>query len=49
MLRSSGHPDDARPLFEAAASIAEAAGLEALHVDALHMVALVAPAEEQPD
>jgi tetratricopeptide (TPR) repeat protein len=47
VLRSSGHPADARPLFEAAASIAEAAGLEALRVDALHMVALVAPSDEQ--
>jgi tetratricopeptide (TPR) repeat protein len=49
VLRSSGHPDDARPLFESAAARAESAGLDALHVDALHMVALVAPAEEQHD
>ncbi len=47
VLRSSGHPDDARPHFEAAAASAEAGGLEALHIDALHMVALVAPVEEQ--
>ncbi len=47
VLRSSGHPDEARPHFEAAAVSAEAGGLEALHIDALHMVALVAPAEEQ--
>jgi tetratricopeptide (TPR) repeat protein len=47
VLRSSGHPDEARPHFEAAAALAADAGLEALHVDALHMVALVAPAEEQ--
>ena len=47
VLRSSGHPDEARPHFEAAAVSAEAGGLEALHIDALHMVALVAPADEQ--
>ena len=47
VLRSSGHPDEARPHFEAAAASAEAGGLEALHIDALHMVALVAPDEEQ--
>src|SRR5690242_8467732 len=47
VLRSSGRPDDARPLFEEAVASASAAGLDALHVDALHMVALVAPAEEQ--
>ena len=40
-------PDAARPHFEAAAMTAREAGLEALHVDALHMVALVAPAEDQ--
>ncbi|WP_151084445.1 tetratricopeptide repeat protein [Nocardioides cynanchi] len=47
VLRSSGRPDDARPLFVLAAETAAQAGLEALHVDALHMVALVAPPEEQ--
>jgi len=47
LLRSAGDPEGARPLFEAAVSTAAAAGLEALHVDALHMVALVAPAPEQ--
>ena len=47
VLRSSGHPDDARPHFEAAAATAEAGGLEALHIDALHMVALVAPVDDQ--
>jgi tetratricopeptide (TPR) repeat protein len=47
VLNSSGRPDEARPLFEAAALTAEAAGLDALHVDALHMVAIVAPPEEQ--
>ena len=47
LLRSAGEPDAARPHFEAAAVTAREAGLEALHVDALHMVALVAPAEDQ--
>lgn len=48
VLRSSGQPEAARPLFEQAAATASAAGLDALHVDALHMVALVATPEEQP-
>jgi tetratricopeptide (TPR) repeat protein len=48
VLRSSGHPEEARPLFERAVATASAAGLDALHVDALHMVALVATPEEQP-
>jgi tetratricopeptide (TPR) repeat protein len=47
VLNSSGRADEARPLFESAARTAEAAGLEALHVDALHMVAITAPPEEQ--
>ena len=49
VLNSSGRPEQARPLFEAAARTAERGGLEALHVDALHMVAIVAPADEQHD
>jgi tetratricopeptide (TPR) repeat protein len=47
LLFSGGAPDEARPHFEAAAVTAQEAGLEALRVDALHMVALVAPAEDQ--
>jgi tetratricopeptide (TPR) repeat protein len=47
VLNSSGDPVAARPRFEAAARTAEAAGLDALHVDALHMLAIVAPPEEQ--
>jgi tetratricopeptide (TPR) repeat protein len=47
VLNSSGRPEQARPLFESAARTAEAAGLDALHVDALHMVAIAAPPEEQ--
>ncbi len=42
LLRSAGDPEGARPHFEAAAADADAAGLEELAVDALHMVALVA-------
>ena len=44
LLRSAGDPDAARPHFEAAAQHATS---EALRIDALHMVALVAPPEEQ--
>jgi tetratricopeptide (TPR) repeat protein len=47
LLRSSGAPDEARPHFEAAAGSASAAGLEALNLDALHMVALVADPADQ--
>lgn len=47
VLRSAGDPAAAAPLFRAAADEARVAGLEALHVDALHMVALVSPAGEQ--
>lgn len=47
VLNSSGDPDGARPRFEAAAHRAEEAGLDALHIDALHMLAIVAPPEEQ--
>ncbi|MCU1416415.1 MAG: uncharacterized protein JWP32_589 [Schumannella sp.] len=43
LLRTAGDPDAARPFFEAAA--ASAAG--DLRVDALHMLALVAPLDEQ--
>jgi tetratricopeptide (TPR) repeat protein len=47
LLRSAGEPDEAGPHFDAAVVTAREAGLEALHVDALHMAALVAPAEDQ--
>src|SRR3954463_12579103 len=43
LLRSSGDREAARPYFEGAAESARENGLEALQVDALHMVALVAP------
>ena len=46
LLRSAGHPESARTLFEDAASAARDDELEELEVDALHMVALVVePAE----
>jgi tetratricopeptide (TPR) repeat protein len=49
VLNSSGRAEEARLLFESAVRRAASAGLDALHVDALHMVAIVAPAEEQHD
>ena len=46
LLRSSGRPDEARAHFEAAERAATSAADDALVVDAVHMVALVAePAE----
>lgn len=47
--RSAGDADRARPLFEEAATTALREGLEELHVDALHMVALVVPEAERLD
>jgi tetratricopeptide (TPR) repeat protein len=47
VLNSSGHPDEARPRFEAAFGAASEARLEFLAVDALHMLAIVAPRAEQ--
>jgi tetratricopeptide (TPR) repeat protein len=47
VLNSSGRADEARPLFEAAARTASDYGADALLVDALHMVAIVAPPDEQ--
>ncbi|KQZ75393.1 hypothetical protein ASD66_03260 [Nocardioides sp. Root151] len=49
LLRTAGHdPAHAATEFEAAASAAGEAGLEALHVDALHMLALMveSPADQ---
>ena len=45
--RSAGDDVAALPLFEAAAAVAARSGLEVLEVDALHMVALNVPAQEQ--
>jgi tetratricopeptide (TPR) repeat protein len=47
LLRSAGRPEEARPHFEAAARAAQENGLAALHIDALHMVALVVPDDEK--
>ena len=47
VLNSSGRSVEARPFFEQASMLAERAGLEFLAVDALHMLAIVAPGEEQ--
>lgn len=47
LLRSSGREADAAPLFQQAADQAAAAGLEALLVDALHMLALQGEPSEQ--
>jgi tetratricopeptide (TPR) repeat protein len=44
LLRSAGDPDAARPHFEAAEQHAPA---DALRIDALHMIALVAPPDRQ--
>ncbi|MGY2873231.1 tetratricopeptide (TPR) repeat protein [Marmoricola sp. URHA0025 HA25] len=47
LLNSSGDPEAALPLFRAAAESADAAGLEALAIDARHMVAIAAPADQR--
>jgi len=47
VLNSRGAPGDARRLFEDALAAATEAGFEHLAVDALHMLAIVAPAAEQ--
>lgn len=49
VYRSSGDPEHARRFFDEAVRVAREAGLEELWVDALHMVALVVPADEQLD
>lgn len=47
--RSGGDPDAAAPLFRAAVDAADAAGLDVLSVDAMHMVALTLTGQEQID
>jgi len=47
LFRSAGDPERARPEFELAVRLASDAGLDVLHVDALHMVALVADPADQ--
>ena len=46
-LRSSGKPADAKPLFVRAFAAADAARLERLGADTLHMIALVEPQLEE--
>ncbi len=43
LLRSAGEPERSRSHFEDAARAAEGAGLAGLHIDALHMLALLEP------
>ena len=47
ILNSSGDPDRAQPEFSAALEAAESQGFEHLAIDALHMLAIVAPPDEQ--
>lgn len=47
LFRSAGDEEAAGPHFQEAANRAGAAGLEELQMDALHMVALVAPPEDR--
>ncbi len=49
LLRSAGDEAASRPHFDEAAAEAQAAGLEDLNIDALHMVALVVGPDEQLD
>lgn len=47
ILTSSGAADAARQLFESAYDLASRSGFEHLAIDALHMVAIISPADEQ--
>jgi tetratricopeptide (TPR) repeat protein len=47
LLNSSGDREAALPLFRTAVDAADAAELEALAIDALHMVAIAAPADQR--
>lgn len=47
LLRSADRPSEARPHFDSAILTARSGGLDALQVDAIHMVALVAQPAEQ--
>ncbi len=47
VYRSSGDLEGAAPLFRAAVTAADTAGLEALAVDAMHMVALTLDGQQQ--
>ncbi len=47
IYRSSGEIAKAKPEFEIAAELSRANHMDELHIDALHMIALVLPLEEQ--
>jgi len=47
LLNSAGDPDAALVCFRAAVEAADAAGLDALAIDGLHMVAIAAPVDER--
>ena len=47
LLRSQGNPQAAQPHFERSSELSKEANLEELHIDALHMIALTLPPEEQ--
>jgi len=47
LYRSDGQPDLARPFFETSCELALQNHLDALRVDALHVLALVSPIDEQ--
>lgn len=49
VYRSSGDPQSAEPLFRAAVTAADIAGLQVLAIDAMHMVALTLDGQEQVD
>lgn len=49
LVNAASQPDAARPHFEAAWQLARDTGLDALAVDAAHMIAIVAPTEESLD
>ena len=47
LLNSAGRPDEARPEFEAAIELAAETGEEFLHIDAVHMLAIVRPEQAE--
>ena len=47
LLNSAGRADEARPEFEAAIALAAEAGEEFLHIDAVHMLAIVQPEQAE--
>jgi len=49
ILNSSGHPDEAQPLFQQALDMATEISEDGYAVDAIHMLAIVAPPESSLD